>query len=178
MDDTLENLCETWVAFLNETHGTTVHADDIHDWDMTKAFPTIERQQVYDPLFNEELWKRVKPLPGAVKYLKRLIDDGHKVIIVTASDPNTVAIKLNNVLFRYFPYLTIKDVIVASQKQLIRGDVMVDDAPHNLEDGDYLGILFSAPHNKLYQIKSDSIIRANSWSEVYGIVQQIQKENN
>lgn len=41
MDDTIENLCETWVAFLNETHGTTVHTDDIHDWDMTKAFPTI-----------------------------------------------------------------------------------------------------------------------------------------
>ena len=105
MDDTIENLCETWAAFLNETHGTTVRTEDILDWDMTKAFPTIERSQVYDPLFNEEMWKRVTPLPGAVEYLKRLIDDGHKVVIVTASHQNTVAMKLNNVLFKYFSYL-------------------------------------------------------------------------
>ena len=110
MDDTVENLCETWVEFLNETHGTKVHKDDIHDWDMYKAFQTIEKKQVYDPLFNENMWKRVIPLPGAVEYLKRLIDDGHKVVIVTASHQNTVAMKLNNVLFRYFPSKKSDDV--------------------------------------------------------------------
>ena len=96
MDDTIENLCETWVEFLNETHGTTVHKDDIHDWDMSKAFPTIEKQQVYDPLFNENMWKRVTPLPGAVEYLKRLIDDGHKVVIVTASCKPHIALTLRS----------------------------------------------------------------------------------
>ena len=73
MDDTIENLCETWVAFLNETHGTTVHTDDIHDWDMTKAFPTIEKSQVYDPLFDENMWKRVTPLLLHLKKEETLI---------------------------------------------------------------------------------------------------------
>lgn len=170
MDDTVENLCETWVEFLNETHGTTVHKDDIHDWDMSKAFPTIEKQQVYDPLFNENMWKMVTPLPGAVEYLKRLIDDGHKVVIVTASHQNTVAMKLNNVLFRYFPYLTTSDVIITSQKQLVCGDVMIDDAPHNLVGGNYYGILVTAPHNRAYDAESNGFIRADTWEQIYNIV--------
>lgn len=37
MDDTLENLCATWVEYLNERHGTNVHIDDVkanteHPW--------------------------------------------------------------------------------------------------------------------------------------------------
>lgn len=172
MDDTLENLCETWVEFLNETHGTTVHKDDIHDWDMSKAFPTIENQQVYDPLFNENMWKRVTPLPGAVEYLKRLIDDGHKVVIVTASHQNTVAMKLNNVLFRYFPYLTTSDVIITSQKQLVRGDVLVDDAPHNHIGGQYLKILMDSPHNREFDAQRFGMVRVYSWLEVYDTIRQ------
>ena len=170
MDDTIENLCETWAAFLNETHGTTVRTEDILDWDMTKAFPTIERSQVYDPLFNEEMWKRVTPLPGAVEYLKRLIDDGHKVVIVTASHQNTVAMKLNNVLFKYFSYLTTKDVIVTSQKQMVCGDVMIDDAPHNLKGGSYYGILVTAPHNRACDATANGFVRADTWKEIYNIV--------
>lgn len=104
------------------------------------------------------MWKRVTPLPGAVEYLKRLIDDGHKVVIVTASHQNTVAMKLNNVLFRYFPYLTTSDVIITSQKQLVCGDVMIDDAPHNLVGGNYYGILVTAPHNRAYDAESNGFV--------------------
>lgn len=170
MDDTLENLSEIWISSLNESHGTTVCVDDIREWDMTKSFPTIEGSQVYAPLFDENMWKRVTPLPGAVEYLKRLIDDGHKVVIVTASHQDTVAMKLNNVLFRYFPYLSTKDVIVTSQKQMISGDVMIDDAPHNLEGGDYYGILVTASHNRNYDAESHGFVRADTWEEIYDIV--------
>ena len=40
-DQTLNNLNEAWVAYLNERHGTTVKTDDIKCWDITKAFPTL-----------------------------------------------------------------------------------------------------------------------------------------
>lgn len=170
MDDTLENLCETWVEYLNERHGTNIHIDDVKEWDMTKAFPTLSKTELFAPLYEEELWKRVKPLPDSVEYVKRLLDDGHKVIVVTASHQDTVAYKLNNVLFKYFPYLTNRDVIVASQKQLIYGDILIDDAPHNLEGGNYYGILVTAPHNQAYDAEAHGFVRANTWKEIYSIV--------
>ena len=42
MDDTLEDLCSEWVKYLNNKHGTSVKHSDITDWDMTKAFPSLE----------------------------------------------------------------------------------------------------------------------------------------
>ena len=170
MDDTIENLCEVWTRFLNERYGTNVHKDDIKDWDMSKAFPTLSHKEVYKPLLEEEMWKRVKPLPGAIKYVKKLIDDGHKVVVITASHPDTVSMKLNNVLFKYFPFFTYNDVIITTQKHMVSGDVLIDDAPHNLNDGKYYGILMAAPHNLTYDAGAHGIARADNWKEVYRIV--------
>lgn len=165
MDDTIENLCEVWVDYLNEIYGTNVSLTDVTQWDMTKVFPTLNRHEIFDVLAEETLWERVKPLPGAVEYLKKLMDDGHKIIVVTSASPETVEAKLNKVLFKYFPYLTYKDVIISSQKQMIKGDILIDDAPHNLENGSYLKMLFDAPHNQTYE--TQDTIRVHNWKEVY-----------
>lgn len=175
MDDTIENLCEEWVDYLNEIHGTTVKHEDIKEWNMTKAFPTIPPKEVFAPLYEKTLWERVKPLPGAVEYLKKIIDDGHKVVIVTSSHPDTVALKLNNVLFKYFPYLSYNDVIITSQKQLIKGDILIDDAPHNLEGGDYFKLLFDAPHNQSYPVEENLMARVHNWEEVYYAINYLIK---
>lgn len=70
MDDTIENLSEAWINFLNNRYGTSVRPDDITEWSIEKAFPEIPADDVYGVLREEALWETVKPLPGAVKYLK------------------------------------------------------------------------------------------------------------
>ena len=182
MDGVIENMCEVWIEYLNEQYGTNVQPDDIKEWDMTKAFPSIDSQKIYEPLRDENLWKRVTPLPGAVETIRRIIEDGHKVVIVTASHQDTVSMKLNNVLFKYFPYLSMNDVIIASQKQLIRGDVLIDDAPHNLEGGRYIKLLFDAPHNRQYHADANNMTRVHNWDDIYKIIckmsEQIGGEEN
>lgn len=173
MDDVLENLGEVWTSFLNARYGVTVQRSDITEWDMRKAFPMLTEEQIYYPTNNEELWKRVKPLPGSVKYVKKLIDDGHTVVVVTASHQLAIRHKLDHVLFRYFPYLEIRDVIVAYKKQLIRGDLLIDDNPRNLEGGEYKGILMDAPYNAKYEAEKNGFIRVHNWTEIYTVVNEI-----
>lgn len=50
MDDTIENLAEAWVDYLNARHQTSTSLSDITDWDISKAFPTLTKEQVYFPL--------------------------------------------------------------------------------------------------------------------------------
>lgn len=167
MDDVLENLLEVWTSYLNRRYGVNKSMDDFWEWDMTKNFNTLSPDQIFNPLAEEELWKMVTPLPGAVEYLKRIIDDGHKVYIATSSHPDTVALKFNHVIRKYFPFISYEDIIVTYNKQLLRGDVLIDDNPCNLEGGAYIGLLMEAPHNRLYEANERNIVRVKSWNEIY-----------
>lgn len=171
MDDTIENLAEAWVTYLNAQHQTSTNLSDITDWDISKAFPTLTKEQVYAPLFEDSFWDWVKPMKGASEALQKLIADGHTVLIVTTSNYQTLAAKMERVLFRYFPFLTWDDVIITAHKQLIKGDVLVDDGIHNLEGGDYFKILMTAPHNLYYDAGKNGMYRVTSWSDVYSAIQ-------
>ena len=176
-DQTLNNLNEAWVAYLNERHGTSVNPDNVNSWDITKAFPTLTTFEIFKPLTEEALWERVVPLPKAYDTICKLKYDGHKIYIVTTSNPISVPLKLNKVLFKYFPFFTYNDVIITSHKQLIIGDVLVDDAPHNLEgDTTYAKILISAPHNRSFDEKSIGAVRADDWDEIYELINNLAKE--
>lgn len=170
MDDTIENLLDAWVAYLNNSHGTNVNSNDIAQWDISKSFPSLSKQQVYEPIFNNEFWKDVKPIEGACEALQRLMKDGHKVLIVTSSAYETLPAKMTDVLFKYFPFIEWKDVIITSHKQLIKGDVLIDDGVHNLEGGDYLRLLMNAPHNRTYDAKANGMHRVYNWAEAYDII--------
>ena len=172
-DQTLNNLSDVWVKFLNERYGTTVQPEDIREWDMRKAYPMLKPNEIYDPLKTEELWEQVVPLPGAYEAMSNLKRDGHNILVVTTSNPTTAPIKLNKVLFRYFPFFTYNDVIITSHKQLILGDVLIDDAPHNLVGGLYKRILMTASHNKNLNERTIKAARANSWEEAYKLVKSI-----
>lgn len=168
MDDTIEDLLGAWVTWLNRLYGLNVQKEEITDWDMTMAFPTLSPHEIFNPLEMDTFWKTVRPKSRAPDMLMRLIEDGHQVFIVTSSGYKTIRPKTEQVLLRYFPFLSWDRVIVTSHKDMVRGDVIVDDAPHNLEgDDDRLKILFDAPHNRTYDAYRHGMVRADTWEEVY-----------
>ena len=176
MDDTIEYLTEAWVAYLNEKHGTDVDWRDIKEWDITKKYPSLTPDEVFHPLFEEEFWKTVHPMEDAVEYLHKLSDEGHKIFVVTSSHYKTLMPKLKHVLFRYFPFLTWRNVIVTTCKQMISGDVLIDDAPFNLEDGEYRKILMNAPHNESYDAERNGMTRVYHWSDIYRLICDLASE--
>lgn len=166
MDDTIEYLLSAWVNCLNQRHNTSVSVDDIHEWDMTIAFPMLTREQIFAPLFEDDFWETVKPMDGAAEVLEWAMGEGHNIYIVTASTYHTIKSKMDNLLFRHFPFISWKQVIIAHNKQMIRGDMLIDDAPHNLENGHYVKVLMTAPHNRNYDAASNHMIRVYNWVEV------------
>lgn len=171
MDDTIEDLLGAWLSFLNNKYGTNVKRDDVREWDISKAFPTLERKQVYEPLTINEFWGTIKPIEGAYDTLKNLMEDGHSIYIVTASAYETLPAKMELTLFRNFPFIKWSNVIITSNKQMVKGDVLIDDGVHNHEGGDYISILMNAPHNVSFQ--KDGVIRVHSWNEIYEVIREI-----
>ncbi len=167
MDDTIENLTEAWINYANKRFGTSVNAADITTWDPSEAFPSVSHEEIYALLLEDELYKTVEPFDGATHYLQRLISDGHDVFIVTNSPYQVMKSKMENVLFKHFPFIDWKHVIITGSKHLVKGDVLIDDGIHNLEKGDYIKLLFTAPHNRSYNAEENGMVRVNCWKEIY-----------
>lgn len=165
MDDVLEKLVKAWVECLNEKYSTQVRPEDISEWDIHVFFPQLTEEQVYEIPDTEGFWKRVQPIEGAAEALQSLIADGHEVYIATATMYQSMKDKMEYVLFKYFPFIKWDQVIVTSKKQMIKGDILIDDGPHNLEGGDYYKILFTAAHNRKFDEKSIGAVRVNNWKE-------------
>ena len=175
MDDVLELLAAGWVEYLNERYGTNTRPEDLHDWDIGKAFPTLTHEQVYAAVNDDALWDYVRPMPGAVEGLRALMEK-HEVYIVTATTYQTLPAKMDKVLFRYFPFLQWRQVIITENKHLIHGDILIDDGPHNLTGGDYRKILFTAHHNRAFDEKTVGAVRVNNWQEALDAVRKIEAE--
>lgn len=69
-----------------------------------------------------------------------------------------------------FPFLDTNHIIIAHNKQMVRGDVLIDDGPHNLVNGQYFRILFDAPHNRGFNEKKYGMYRAVGWEQVYQLI--------
>lgn len=167
MDDVIEDLLGSWLETLNDKYSLSVHKSDVKDWDMAKAYPNLSPEQIFEPLHSKSFWETVRPIEGAAEYIQRLINDGHEVYIVTATHYTTLKTKFNCIIKKYFPFISYKNIIVAYKKQMIIGDVLIDDYPINLIGGGYKGLLFDAPYNHGIDAEKYDLIRVNSWKEIY-----------
>lgn len=173
LDDTIENLLLAWISWLNKEHGLNASIDDVKSWEMSDLYPNLSHDEIFAPLFNEEFWSTVTPKQDAIYYIDQLIKDGHDVYIVTSSHYATMKYKFDAIIKRYFPAVDWKHIITATNKQMIKCDIMIDDGPHNLIDGDYIRILFNAPHNKDFPAEDHQMKRVYNWEQVYNLVKDL-----
>ena len=167
MDDTIENLLPAWAEWLNKKHGTSIKADDITGWDVQKFFPSLSRDDVYAPLYEDEFWGTVQPKEDAIRYLSLINDLGFKLYICTNSNYQTIRRKLEYIIDRFFSFISWWNVITICNKQLINADILVDDGVHNLLGGSYKKILMTASHNRDFDAESHDMVRVNNWQEAY-----------
>lgn len=180
MDNVLDNLGDVWVGELSKRHGLSITHDDITEWDMTKFFPTLSRTKVYEPLHEEAVWKSVEPLPGAQDAISRLQRDGHEIIVVTSSHPDTMKWKCDW-LAKHFPKIAYKNIIFCTKKQLVRGDYLIDDGPHNLFGGVYIPIMFAAPHNRTWKpqtLAEYNVYRTDDWPDTERLIRYLAEFMN
>ena len=166
MDDVLINLLDAWIRILNKKYNRNVKREDIKQWDMHIAFPGLSDKELFGILNEEEFWDEVCPFYDAVFYLKKLKDEGHKIVVATASHYRTIMHKLDKAFFPYFTYLDWKDIIMINDKSLLKGDVIIDDNPDKIKHFDGLRLLRDAPYNQNTP-ENDYNFRVHNYEEVY-----------
>jgi 5'(3')-deoxyribonucleotidase len=175
LDETVVDLVGPWLARYNADHGTTLTRADVTTYDFATCIPGNHRAQFFGYIREPGFFDALPPLPGAIAGVKRLIDQGHRIMVASMpSGPDSARAKLAWVR-RHLGSLGITDaqVILGADKSVIRGDIIIDDRPQYLRDGIANGMMViatGAPWNA--ELRDDVDLWADmsdpeaAWSEI------------
>lgn len=119
IDGTVANSMPHWVDLYNADHRTNHRFEDITEWGMEKVFSDIG---AFNDYFRD--YRGVLPIYGAMGAIAEL-QIKFRVVFVTAGYGK-------DWLFAWFNP-NPKDFMVCTDRSLLRGYALIDDAPHNLD---------------------------------------------
>jgi len=166
MDGILCDLTGKWFSLYNEEYGDDLRVDALKEWGPHKFAKA--GKAIYKYLARPGFFRDLEPLPGAVAGVRALCRRGHEVVIVTAARKGH-GDKLEWIR-RHLPFLPRDHVVFAHRKELIRGDLLFDDAPHNLEAFAPYGVpvAMAYPYNETVPYT-----RVRDWPEFLALVDRL-----
>ena len=178
IDNVINNLAESLLNVFNADTGESVKLTDIKSYYIERWVDAKYTNKILSLFSDKRGWKQISLIEHCRTFIQKLVEDGHRVVFVTATDSSNVAKKFNW-LSRNFPFIDIKkNLIVIHTKQLLSSlDVLVDDYENNLIDGNYAKILLSYPWNSGISDDRYGIIRCNNWIEIYNEICKIAESN-
>lgn len=175
LDDTISIFIPTCIKKYNEIYGTNHSIDEITKWDISGIFEH-DLWSIFDKC---DVLEHMPLKEGAFETIEKWHNQGHQITIVTGvNDIKSYEDKikwLKNIGLDKYIY----DIIPTKNKELLSGDILVDDNPEYLRkfqktNPDALCLLMTAQHNKGKDY-SDEFIRIHSWHELSLLVELLTR---
>lgn len=179
IDGVLNNLMEHICEVFNRRTGGYLKISDFKHYDIDKCLQPDDAQYIKRMFLEEDIWNDLLPRKESQMYLKKLVEDGHDIYLVTATDPKNVYWK-SRWLQKYFPFIAKEKMVVLHDKYRFDCDIMVDDCIESLLKGcTYHRIVYDMPWNKIGEKDSVyNVIRAIGWKDVYEFINNIANEED
>jgi 5'(3')-deoxyribonucleotidase len=131
LDSTCYDLLTPTLAWVNATKGLNLTPQDIKEWQWGKALGV----NLYDFWAQEGVFYNLKPFRHCKSALQRVNDWGvRQIFFSTLVDGPHVAWDKLRAIERDFPFIGKHNVLLTGHyKDIGRGDLLVDDGPHNIE---------------------------------------------
>lgn len=163
MDGVLADVYQQFIKLEFEDLGITQEIESLNGKSEPEAFKNYEKYVKTQGFFRE-----APVIRGSIEGLKYL-NKKYDVLIVSSATEFPYSLKeKHDWLNEHFPFISWKQIIFCGTKSSIRGDVMIDDHPKNLDYFKGQSILFTQPHNT--DILNNKYIRVESWSELISIL--------
>lgn len=162
------------LTLLDELNFISSYTDEIfHTYNEITTYDWFDQNYTNPWKLTEttEFWDKVAINPEAVVTIESWVRQGHTVRLVTASHfTDTLGYKIRKTLESFNPELiNERNVIVAQDKNLIKGDVLIDDCIDNL-NYNIFPICFAQPWNTEWEG-----LRTNNWSEIREEISNLAK---
>lgn len=173
VDGVLADLHPEWLLKYNREFNDSLIPSDITSWGIHQFVKPECGVAIYKYLGDPDLYDNVEPLPDALHAVGWMRDMGFRTVFVTAGIfPAKIQWLgrlgfLNNPARPHDPIpMNDKDIVIASDKSLIIGDVEIDDYPENFSDGK-VHILMDQPWNRDY---IGDAFRVYRWMEAMNLL--------
>lgn len=183
LDGTVVDTPMKMIDYLNERLPIKISIEDIKTYCIENALPNEYKWIVDNGFRDSKFWKKVSLIDGAYDTIKRLYEEGHDIYFATSSLPSNLKKKIGHLtrILDFFPENYVwRHTVNIHNKQLLRLDVLVDDALFNLDkDREYYSICMDMPYNQTDELISN-FTRAKGWNEVYDRIKMVEsliKEN-
>lgn len=165
LDGVLFDLVNPWLAAYNEITNESVKPEDIKTYQIAEY---VKRPEILAYILETDgFWETVCLYDGVYEAIDKL--QKHPMIdlvIATATSYKIGPAKFHR-LFELLPMLDEKQLIIASRKDLIAADFLVDDWECNLRDVEHVKyttpILITQPYNESFPDSIYGIKRAKNF---------------
>jgi len=162
-DGVLADLATTWFDYHNRDCTVCLYPLTlamVTEWDTSKFVAC--GTNIYSYLRNVDLWHEIRPMPGSLHALNHLSKSIRPVVVTSVTQGRAHQAARIDWIRSYFPMIDPGDIVITNKKACVGGDLLIDDALHNLDGfpGDQL--VFDHPYNR----SDRSIPRVASWEGV------------
>lgn len=171
-DDTI-----VYSIFLNKVNNflkTSYTYDYFKDYYIDGIIPEDRKHIFYETFCNENPYENACMIDGAVEALKKL-SEKYDIYICSGCLLRMSQYSAKMFSYKYdfliqnFPFLDPRKFIFTSSKEVICGDVIIDDLVTNLKGSFKKKLLFSSYHNKNIsqnELEKLKILRVDSWKDI------------
>ena len=135
--------------------------DNVHPLWRKKA-----KKIINDALHYPEFWSLLWPLEGAIEGFKKLQTYGDVYIATTPWNSSACFKGKRKWVGKWLPWFDQQNVIYIKNKSLLRGDLLIDDKPSNLDNFHGDTIIFDREWNEKHQ----GHVRAQDWNDLLEIM--------
>lgn len=130
MDGIIVDLWGPWFGHYEARTGEAIPIESVTAWDL----PGVQHRDVLFKMLSEPgFYQGLPAYPGAVEGVRKLVDAGDEVYILSAAPSVTSWSEKAWWVENHLPFVKQKNIILTHAKELVHGDVLFDDGPHNLK---------------------------------------------
>lgn len=159
MDGVLANVYAQFIRYVKRDLGITLKLDDLAGVIEREAFVNHDKY-----VHSKYFFRNALPVEDSIETVRALNQKYEVFIISSATEfPPSLTEKMRWIE-RHFPFIGWEQVILCGRKDILLGDIMIDDHFKNLDNFGGKTLLFTQPHNLGKDPKSH--IRVSGWKEI------------
>lgn len=172
LDGVCADFYKRLIYWYNRDFDDDMTADRLKSWVINEDnFPKAPREKMRAYFNVPNFWLNLEPIHGCQESLLRLHQQGHELVVVTATPEESERAFWEKGAWvdKYLPFIGRRNFVSTWRKDLVRGDLLLDDGPHNLSAFPGLTCAMDASYNR--EVESD--YRVYSWSDFEEVICEI-----